>query len=149
MAANTLEAKQHAHELLEQLGPGQLAAVVNLLEVMIHEDDDELTEEDRGLISASREYFRQNPEGGISFEDLAAECGFTMDQIRKLAVALSVSADMLLFEDQERGPDDDLKLQFEAVTRLDPAEKKVIRSVIESIILRHEARRWSASGAEK
>ena len=47
----------------------------------------------------------------------------------------------------ERGPDDELRLQFEAVTRLDPEEKKVIRSVIESIILRHEARRWS-SGAE-
>jgi hypothetical protein len=77
MAANTLEVKQHAHDLLEQLGPGQLAAVVNLLEVMIHEDD-ELTEEDRRAVSASREYFRQNPEGGISFEDLAAECGFTM-----------------------------------------------------------------------
>jgi transcriptional regulator with XRE-family HTH domain len=71
----------------------------------------------------------------------------TLDAIRKLAVALSVSADMLLFEDQERGPDEDLKLQFEAVTRLDPEEKKVIRSVIESMILRHEARRWS-SGVE-
>jgi hypothetical protein len=82
MAANTLEVKQHAHELLEQLGPGQLAAVVNLLEVMIHEHDEELTVEDRRAVSASREYFRQNPEGGISLEDVAAECGFTMDQIR-------------------------------------------------------------------
>lgn len=40
-------------------------------------------------------------------------------------------------------PDEDLKLQFEAVSRLDPEEKKVVRSVIESIILRPEARRWS------
>lgn len=51
-----------------------------------------------------------------------------------------------MFEDQERGPDEELKPQFEAVTRLDPEEKKVIRSVIESILL-HEARRWS-SGPE-
>ena len=43
----------------------------------------------------------------------------TLDAIRKLAVALSVSADMLLFEKDERGPDEDLKLQFEAVSRLD------------------------------
>jgi transcriptional regulator with XRE-family HTH domain len=64
----------------------------------------------------------------------------TLDAIRKLARALRVSADMLLFEKDERGPDEDLKLQFEAVSRLDPEEKKVIRSVIESIILRHEAR---------
>jgi hypothetical protein len=73
--------KQHAVELLDQLGPSQLAAVVHLLEVMIQEEEP-VTEEDRRAVSASREYFRQNPEGGISFEDLAAECGFTMDQIR-------------------------------------------------------------------
>jgi transcriptional regulator with XRE-family HTH domain len=75
----------------------------------------------------------------------------TLDAIRKLAVALSVSADMLLFEKSERGPDEELKLQFEAASRLDPEEKKVIRSVIESIILRHtmeeSARRWSSTPA--
>ena len=27
--------KQHAHQLLDQLGPGQIAAVVHLLEVMV------------------------------------------------------------------------------------------------------------------
>jgi transcriptional regulator with XRE-family HTH domain len=53
----------------------------------------------------------------------------TPDAIRKLA-GLSVSADMLLF-------DEDLKLQFEAVRRLEPEGKKVIRSVMESITLRH------------
>ena len=68
----------------------------------------------------------------------------TLDAIRNLAKALTVSADMLLFEKDERGPDEELKLQFEAVSRLDPEEKKIIRSVIESMILRHEARRWSA-----
>jgi hypothetical protein len=56
---------------------------------------------------------------------------------------------MLLFEKDERGPDQDLKLQFEAVARLDREEKKVIRSVIESIILRHEARRWPAPSVGK
>lgn len=80
MAVNTLEAK--AHELIDQLGPGQLAAVVHLLEVMIDEDD-ELTKEDRRAIADSREYFRQNPQGGVSFEEMVADCGFTMDQIRK------------------------------------------------------------------
>src|SRR5271166_80337 len=69
----------------------------------------------------------------------------TLDAIRKLAIALSASADMLLFETDERGPDEELKLQFEAVCRLDPEEKKVIRSVIESILLRHEARHWSSA----
>ena len=73
----------------------------------------------------------------------------TLDAIRKLAVALSVSADMLAFEKDERGPDEDLKLQFEAVSRLDEQEKNVIRSVIESIVLRNTmkqaARRFAGS----
>ena len=80
--ANPLEAK--AHELLGQLGPSQLAVVVQLLEVMIHDDEDEdeeLSEEDSRAVAASREYFRQGGEG-LSFEQVVAECGFTMDQIR-------------------------------------------------------------------
>lgn len=61
----------------------------------------------------------------------------TLEVIRKLATALSVSADLLLFAKDERGLDEDLKLQFEAASRLDPEEKNVIRSVIESIVLRN------------
>jgi hypothetical protein len=38
------------------------------------------------------------------------------------------------------------QLQFEAVSRLDPEEKKVIRSLLDSMILRHEAKRWSGTG---
>ena len=76
---NTLEAK--AHELLGQLGPSQLAAVVQLLQVMIHEDEEELTEEDRRAVAASREYFRNGGEG-LTFEQVVAECGFTIDEIR-------------------------------------------------------------------
>jgi transcriptional regulator with XRE-family HTH domain len=75
----------------------------------------------------------------------------TLDVIRNIALALSVSADLLLFGKDERGPDEELKLQFEAVSRLDAEEKKVIRSVIESIILRNtmkEAeRRFAVSGS--
>jgi hypothetical protein len=73
--------RQRAHQLIEQLRPGQLAAVVSLLEVMVRDDADELTEADRGAVAASREYFRQGGEG-LSLEQVAAECGFTMDQIR-------------------------------------------------------------------
>jgi hypothetical protein len=75
--------RQHAHQLLDQLGPGQFDAVAKLLEVMTGEEDEELTEEDRRAVAASRDYFRQNPEGGIPFEQVVAECGFTMDQIRQ------------------------------------------------------------------
>jgi transcriptional regulator with XRE-family HTH domain len=68
----------------------------------------------------------------------------TLDVIRKLATALSVSADLLLFGKDERGPDDDLRLQFEAVSRFDAEENRVVRSLLEGMILKHEARRWSS-----
>lgn len=74
----------------------------------------------------------------------------TLDAIRKLARALSVSVEMLLFAQNERGPEDDLRLQFEAASRLDPEEKNVIRSVIESIVLRNTVkaaeRRFTENG---
>ena len=69
----------------------------------------------------------------------------TLEVLRKLAVALSVSADVLLFDHEERGPDDDLRLQFETITRFDSEEKKIVKAVLDSLILKHEAKRWSAS----
>jgi len=68
----------------------------------------------------------------------------TLDVIRNLAMTLGVSSDQLLFGKDERGPDESLKLQFEAVSRFDPASKKVVQQVLDSMILQQEARRWSA-----
>lgn len=69
----------------------------------------------------------------------------TFEMLRKLAVALSVSADVLLFDEGERGPSDDLRLQFEAASRLDPDEKRLVREVLDGILLRHDAKRWTRS----
>ena len=82
MAADILEARQHIHQLVEQLGPGQIEAVARLLEVMIDPDDEPLSDEDRHAVTASREYFQQNPGHSVSFEELTAQCGLTIDQIR-------------------------------------------------------------------
>lgn len=64
-----------------------------------------------------------------------------LDVIRKLAIALHVSADMLVFDEHERGPDDDLRLQFEAISQFEPEDKKVIKALLEGMILKHEAKR--------
>ena len=67
----------------------------------------------------------------------------SLEAIRKLAIAFSVSADALVFEADERGPaDETLKLQFEAVSQLDPKEKAVIMELIDGMLLKHDARRW-------
>lgn len=65
----------------------------------------------------------------------------TLNVLRKLAISLQVSADALLFDQQERGPADDLRFQFEALANLDPSEREVVKSVLEGLLLKHQARR--------
>jgi transcriptional regulator with XRE-family HTH domain len=67
----------------------------------------------------------------------------TLDVLRNLALALSTSADSLLFDDDQRGPDDDLRLAFEATRALDTEEKETLKALIEGLLLRHDARRWT------
>ena len=71
----------------------------------------------------------------------------TLEIIRKLAIALSVSADTLVFEKGERDPDEDLRLQFEAISQFTPEEKKVTRVLLESLILKHDAGRFSKAAS--
>lgn len=70
----------------------------------------------------------------------------TLDVLRKLAMTLRVSADLLLFDKEERGPDDDLRLQFEALSQLGPDEKDVVRSVLEGLLLKNQAKRLAHLG---
>lgn len=78
MLANTLEA--HAHRLLDQLSPDKLVAVVGLLEAMLDSPDEQPGLELPQAIRQSRDYFLAGGDG-ISMEQLASECGFTMDEI--------------------------------------------------------------------
>ncbi len=73
MAVDTLEAK--AHELLGQLNPGKLAAVVHLLEVMIEDADEPVTDEDRRRFHEGQAWFAQRGGQGVPMEDVLAEFG--------------------------------------------------------------------------
>lgn len=64
----------------------------------------------------------------------------TLEVLRKLALGLSVSADRLVFGDDGRGPDEDLRLHFEAASRLDPQEKEMLKSLVEGMLLKHQAK---------
>ncbi len=65
----------------------------------------------------------------------------TLDVMKKLAIALSAITDWLLFEEDERGPDDELKLQFEAVRQFGEEDRKTALEVLEGLILKHQAKR--------
>jgi transcriptional regulator with XRE-family HTH domain len=68
-----------------------------------------------------------------------------LEVIRNMARALSVSADALVFEESERDPSDDLRLQFEAVSQLPVEEQAIVKEVLESLIIKYQARRWDSA----
>lgn len=67
----------------------------------------------------------------------------TLDALVRLAKVLHVTLDGLVFMEGERGPSDDLALQFEAINDFTPAEKQTVRELLEGLILKHAARRWT------
>ena len=76
--------KQHAHQLLDQLGSGQLAAVVHLLETMVSpgEDDDTLSNAERKAVAEADEWLKHNQP--IPHEEVLAEFGLTMADWEKM-----------------------------------------------------------------
>ncbi len=68
----------------------------------------------------------------------------TLDVIRRLAIALSISADALLFDPEDRGPSDELRLQFEALAQFDPEARKVAKTVLDSLILQQQVKKYAA-----
>jgi hypothetical protein len=74
---------QHAHHLLDQLGPGPLAAVVHLLETMVSlEDRDTLSNAERKAVAEADEWLKDNQP--IPHEEVLAELGLTMADWEKM-----------------------------------------------------------------
>jgi hypothetical protein len=82
--------KQQAHELIERLPPAQLAAVVGLLEAMLDPvsraianaplDDEPESNEERRAVAEAKEWLLRHP--GIPFEEVLADFGLTVDDLR-------------------------------------------------------------------
>jgi hypothetical protein len=71
--------RQHAHQLLDQLGPGQLAAVIRLLETVVSPDEngDTLSNAEHKAVAEADEWLKHNQP--IPNEEVLAEFGLTMD----------------------------------------------------------------------
>ena len=70
----------------------------------------------------------------------------TLEGLVKLAKALHVSLDELVFDDNERGPSNNkMKLLFEAVENLADEEQTIIQELLEGMIVKYEARRWTTA----
>jgi len=68
----------------------------------------------------------------------------SIDALKKIATAFGVTTDFLLFDEGERGPAPDLRLQFEVISHLDEEEQRIICELIDGMILKYQARKWSA-----
>jgi len=85
--------REHAHQLIEQLAPVQLDAVVRLLEIMTDPvtgalrhgpvDDEPFTDAERKAVAEADEWLKHNQP--IPHEEVLAELGFTMADWEKMA----------------------------------------------------------------
>ncbi|PHV12090.1 helix-turn-helix domain-containing protein [Chitinimonas sp. BJB300] len=64
----------------------------------------------------------------------------SLEVLKKIAIKLHVSTDFLLFNEQERGPSDEFRLRFEAISSFSMEEKQVVKEILDSLILKHQAK---------
>ena len=86
--------KQHAHELIDRMAPGQVSAVVGLLEVMLDPlastlanapfDDEPETDDERQAVAASRNWLEKRAGQVIPNEDVLAEFGLSSEDFERL-----------------------------------------------------------------
>lgn len=73
----------------------------------------------------------------------------TLETLVRLAQALHTTLDDLVFGEDSRTPLDELKLQFEALSQFNDEERKVAKEVLESLILKHNAKRAFADQLQR
>ena len=68
----------------------------------------------------------------------------SLEAIKKIAQVLRVTTDFLIFEESELAPDANLTLQFQAIAGMPEPQQAVIRQLLEGMIIKYEAERWSS-----
>jgi transcriptional regulator with XRE-family HTH domain len=64
----------------------------------------------------------------------------TLEALVGLARALHVSLDQLVFDEGERGPSADLRLQFEAVSHMSDEDQRIIKALLDGMIVKHQTK---------
>ena len=65
----------------------------------------------------------------------------TLDALVNLARALHTSLDDLVFEEGERGPTEQMRLQFEAISQLPDEDQRAVRAMLDGMIVKHQAKK--------
>jgi hypothetical protein len=92
MADAATDLKQHAHELIERMAPGQVSAAVELLETMVDPlsrslanapyEDELISEEEQLAVAASEAWLKENEP--IPHEEVLAEFGLTAEDFERM-----------------------------------------------------------------
>lgn len=64
----------------------------------------------------------------------------SVEILKKIAVAFNVTADWLIFADNERELPNTLQMKFEAVSQMSEEYQRTIQSLIDGMILKHQAK---------
>lgn len=68
----------------------------------------------------------------------------SVEALKKIVQTLRVTTDSIIFEPEELEPDEDLRLQFQAIASMPPEEQRVVKQLLEGMIIKYEAERWSS-----
>jgi|CZKY01.1.fsa_nt_gi hypothetical protein len=92
MNINLKDEKQHAHELIDRMAPGQVSAVVGLLEMILDPfartlasapyDDEPVSEEEAREVEAAKASLARGE--GIPHEKVLAEFGLTSEDFERM-----------------------------------------------------------------
>ena len=64
----------------------------------------------------------------------------TMEVLKQIAVTLNTSIDELVFENNERDPEEDLKLRFELIQKMGQTDQDAIKSILDGMIIKHQTK---------
>ncbi len=70
----------------------------------------------------------------------------SIEILKKIAVAFNVTTDWLIFEEVERELPNSLQMKFEAVSQMSEEDQHTIQSLIDGMILKHQARQITQLG---
>ena len=85
-------AKEHAHELIDRMAPGQVEVVVGLLEIILDPvarslakapfEDETISEEETQAVAASKEWLKNNEP--ISNENVLSDLGLSAEDFERM-----------------------------------------------------------------
>src|SRR5271169_5280838 len=92
MANGSADEKQHAHELIDRMAPGQVSAVVSLFEIILDPlartlasapyDDEPVSQEEAREVEASKAALARGE--GIPHEKVLAEFGLSAEEFERM-----------------------------------------------------------------